>query len=178
MSDATALVFGTAKAPLDESPEVEEQNDTGHVPFDPAYPDSTRDAPYGYKPDGTPYKRHHGKGKRSSGAGNMPASDKQAATAAALLARLNGLFGIALTVSGMPKAAVTLAANNGDFEVMAKEALLADPVLCRKILSAGATSGKAGLLMAYIMLGASTYPAMRDEYRENHPKELELENES
>jgi hypothetical protein len=56
---------------------------------------------------------------------------------------------------------------------MAREALATDPALCKKILSAGATSGKAGLVMAYVMLGATVVPTMRSEYRENHPKELE-----
>lgn len=180
MSDATAPVieFGRTQVPQDEPPETNDGTKSviGHTPFDERYPDSTPDAPFGYKPDGTPYKRHHGKhgGKSSGNAGSrMPATEKQAATAAALLGRLNALFGITLGLAGMPKAAMELAQNNETFEVMAKEALLTDPVLCRKILSAGATSGKAGLIMAYAMLGASTYPAMRDEYRENHPKELE-----
>lgn len=178
MSDATeTLTFKTGPVP-DEGPLTDEVV-AGTVPYDPQYPDSTPEAPFGYKKDGTPYTRHHGKrsgGNTSPGRGSMPASDRQAATAAALLARLNALFGITLTVAGMPRAAVALAENNETFEVMAKEALLTDPALCRKILSAGATSGKAGLVMAYVMLGASTYPAMRDEYRENHPKEIEAEN--
>jgi hypothetical protein len=60
---------------------------------------------------------------------------------------------------------------------MARQSLEADPELCRKILSAGATSGKAGLAMAYLILGANTFPAMRKEYRENHPKDIEEGNE-
>jgi hypothetical protein len=172
MTTATdEIYFGVTTVP-DATPIV---SDDG--PYDPRYPDSTPDAPYGFKPDGTPYKRHHsGHGSRATGTrSNMPATEKQAATAAALLARLNTLFGFALTTAGMPESAATLAENNAMFESMAKEALETDPALCRKILSAGATSGKAGLIMAYVMLGAGTFPEMKREYRSNHPKEIEGE---
>lgn len=164
--------FGLSPAP-DDAPPLDGPEEAG--PFAHLYPDSTPDAPYGRKPDGTPYKRHHGGRGASAGPslGRMPASAKQAETAASLLARLNSLFGITLALAGMPNSAAELAKNNEQFEVMAREALSADPELCRKILSAGATSGKAGLVMAYVMLGVSTVPAMRNEYRENHPKELD-----
>jgi hypothetical protein len=176
MSTATdEITFGVTQIPRDVTPSTD-PDDSG--PFDPRYPDSTPEAPYGYKPDGTPYTRHHGpRGGNRGSRSNMPATEKQAATAAALLARLNTLFGIAFTAAGMPKSAETLAANNAMFEVMAKEALETDPALCRKILSAGATSGKAGLIMAYVMLGASTFPDMKTEYRANHPKEIEEGND-
>ena len=176
MSSATdEISFGVTSIPRDIGPSTDPEPITD-TPYDPRYPDSTPEAPYGYKPDGTPYKRHHsGHGSKAGRAGssNMPATEKQAATAAALLARLNTLFGLALTTAGMPESARTLAANNVMFESMAKEALETDPALCRKILSAGATSGKAGLIMAYVMLGAGTFPDMKAEYRQNHPREIE-----
>lgn len=168
---ATDFDFGVTTIPTDVTPNVADDG----APYDPRYPDSTPDAPYGYKPDGTPYKRHHsGHSSRGGSArGSMPATAKQAETAAALLARLNSLFGFALIAAGMPESAASLAVNNEQFEQMARNALETDPALCRKILSAGATSGKAGLVMAYAMLGVSTFPDMRREYRTNHPKELE-----
>jgi hypothetical protein len=174
MSTATdEISFGVTAIPRDVTPSTDPEPDTG--PYDSRYPDSTPEAPYGYKPNGEPYKRHHsGHGSRGSGTGSrMPATEKQAETAAALLARLNTIFGFVLTAAGMPESAATLAANNVMFESMAKQALETDPALCRKILSAGATSGKAGLIMAYAMLGMGTFPDMKREYRENHPKELE-----
>lgn len=170
--NATEFNFGTAPVPQDIAPPT---GDEEAGPFIDLYPDSTPEAPYGRKPDGTPYKRHHGGHGKSPSTGAakgsaMPAG-RQAETAAALLARLNVLFGFALTTAGMPESAATLAENNAQFEAMAREALSADPALCRKILSAGATSGKAGLAMAYVMLGASTFPSMRAEYKANHPRE-------
>jgi hypothetical protein len=168
--NATEIDFTELTVPADIAPPVE---DTG-APFDPRYPDSTPEAPYGFKPNGEPYKRHHsGHGKTGQTSGRMPATGKQAETAAALLARLNVLVGFALTTAGMPESAMKLAENNQQFEDMARQALETDPALCRKILSAGATSGKAGLVMAYVVLGATTFPAMREEYKINHPKELE-----
>lgn len=170
--NATELNFGVTTIPRDDTPSPEPDN---AGPFDPRYPDSTPEAPYGYKPDGTPYKRHHGGrsgGTASSGRG-APAKARDAESAAWLLSRMNSFIGLALTVAGMPESAATLAANNEDFRRQAEDALLTDPVLCRKILSAGATSGKAGLAMAYVMLGVSTFPDMKREYRQNHPKEIE-----
>jgi hypothetical protein len=171
---ATPIEFGMGSVP-DDPPAfgTDDAAGGGTGPYSDLYPDSTPEAPYGYKPDGTPYKRHHGAGRKNGAVtgSNMPGA-KQAATAAALLARMNVLFGIAFTAAGMPESARALADNNSDFESMARDALEADPALCKKILSVGATSGKAGLVMAYVMLGVNTYPAMRAEYRENHPKEI------
>lgn len=177
MSDDATVMFGSAPAPSHESPEFDEPEIvSGHVPYDARYPDSTKDAPFGYKPDGTPYLRHHGArgGGKSSGP-RMPATDKQAEMAASLLARLNDLVGLSLTMAGMPMSALTLASNNDRFREAARDALQADPDLCRKILSTGAVGGKAGLVMAYVILIGSTFPDMRKEYREAHPKELETE---
>jgi len=160
MSTAT---FETTAIP-DEAPELE------GVPFDPQYPDSTPEAPYGFKPDGTPYRRHHGRGrssgKSSLGGRRTPSSDASAQSAASLLARLNNLIGIGLHTAGLTKTATALMAGNETFETMAYEALLGDPQLCKKILSTGATSGKAGLVMAYSMLAVSVAPAVKEEISE------------
>lgn len=173
MSDAT--VFTVTDIPPDSL-----DSTTGD--FDPEFPGSTPDAPYGFFTEGPnagqPRKRRpKGSGKGTSTVGKMPATDRQAETAASLLARLNSLVGVCLTFAGMPMSAMELEKNNDQFRAMAKEALLADPQLCKKILSTGATGGKTGLAMAYLMLGVQTFPSMKAEYRENHPKEIDNETE-
>jgi hypothetical protein len=107
----------------------------------------------------------------------MPASNANAAAAAALLARVNNLVGVSLHMFGMVNTANALVEANEQFEVMAREALATDPVLCRKILSAGASSGKAGLTMAYIMLGAQMTPAALQEYKAKRAETIEGESE-
>lgn len=101
----------------------------------------------------------HKKSASKSTVKRSAASESQARAAAGLLAKINSMLGIGLMSFGMPMTAETLIKANEDFENMAYEALLNDPALCRKILSAGATSGKAGLVMAYGMLGVSVVPA-------------------
>jgi len=161
---ATDLVFSTGDIPVDETPPLEGYGGD----FDPEFPGSTPNAPYGFKPNGEPYKRRP---KGSGGTGTthtarsnrMPASDKMARNAASLLGRLNSLIAIGLATANMPGTAAAMVENNAQFEEMAYEALLTDPQLCRKILGAGATSGKAGLVMAYGMLGVSLVPAAKSE---------------
>lgn len=151
-SDETSL-------PRDEAPVTDDAPD-----YDPAYPGSTPDAPYGFKADGTPYKRRpSGPRTSSSGRGNMPASNSQATQAAALLGRGNMLIAMIAGFAGMPKTAAQITESNSAFEEMARDALLTDPALCRKILSTGSTSGKAGLVLAYAMLGGSLYPTVKEE---------------
>jgi hypothetical protein len=79
---------------------------------------------------------------------------------------MNMLLGLGLFTAGLERTAESIKEANEQFEVMAYEALQTDPQLCRKILGAGANSGKAGLVMAYVMLGASAFPPMRDEIKE------------
>ena len=149
--------------PSDETPPVVEE-DQGW--YDPEYPHSTPEHPYGYFPksDGTPdfdrprKRRPHGTRKSSGSGSAMPASPKQATAAAAILARMNGILGMGLMALGMPMTATQLATANAEFESMAAGALSTDPALCRKILSAGASSGKAQLAVAYAMLGAAVAP--------------------
>jgi len=162
--------FKKADIPDDESPEL-----------DPAYtlpgdvPDP--DAPYGRKADGTPYKRRPN-GTRKSGSGNakrMPASESLARSAAGLLATANKVIGVGFLTAGFPNTAMQITANNDQFEELAYQALLTDPALCKKILGAGATSGKAGLVIAYSMLIGTTIPTARNEIHEKR-KSRELEN--
>ena len=176
---ATDLVFETIDAPRDDTPDISSETVTGD--YDPEFPGSTPEAPYGYLANGEPRKRRpkgSGKGgnKNPVATGSRtPASEKQAATAAALLARMNAMLGLGLMAMGLPMTAASLAEANDQFESMAKEALMTDPALCRKILSAGATSGKTALVFAYGMLGASVAPAAFVEFKE---RRAEREDES
>lgn len=156
MSD---LAFDTVPVP-DERPPLQ------GVDYDPEFPGSTPEAPYGFKEDGTPYKRRPKGGKRSTAGKRMPASDATARAAAGLLARLNTLVAVGLsTALRLPETGAAILEANERFEVMAFEALQTDPALCKKILGAGATSGKAGLVMAYSMLGVAVIPTALPEVR-------------
>jgi hypothetical protein len=144
---------------LDESPVAE----PSHTDFDPEFPGSTPEAPYGYKEDGTPYKRRHGKRGKRTVVGGVVSSDKQARTAANMLGQINQIFAMALASGRFPRTAEQIAIGNDQFVEMAYQALLSDPALCRKILSAGTTSGKTGLVMAYGMLALSVTPTVRQD---------------
>lgn len=160
-TDVLSPEFRTVDLPQDEKPAID------GVPFDPRYPGSTADAPYGFKPNGEPYKRHHsgnGGSKGGKSVRNMPASDVQARSAAGVLATANKLLGMAL-LPILPATAVAIVDGNEQFEEMAFQALLSDPALCKKILSAGTSSGKAQLFMAYGAFGMSVAPTALAEVK-------------
>ena len=137
----------------------------GATSFDPEFPGSTEEAPYGYKPDGTPYKRRPNGGGRPKGSGIKGKGNESNARAAAnMLCMMNNMLGVSLSMFGLPLTGAAIADANAQFEVMAIEALRTDPALCRKIMSAGATTGKTQLILAYGYLGMSAFPAMREEY--------------
>lgn len=168
MTDAPVLEFRQTTAPTDETPPPDDtQPVVTNGDFDPEYPGSTEEAPYGYTPTGRIRKRPVAN-KSSAGSGRrMPASESSAKSAAGLLARMNEMIAASLTlVVGLPNTGAALIEGNKQFEAMAFEALLTDPALCRKILSAGSTSGKAGLALAYGMLGMGIVPAAFAEVRE------------
>jgi hypothetical protein len=165
---ATDIVFGVPADIPDETPPWEPSDVKGSPDFDPEFPGSTADAPFGYLANGQPRKRRpNGSGPAPSGGTTSvrkhAANPGTAKSAAGLLARLNLLVGLALHTSGLENTAEELKRANATFEELAYEALLADPQLCKKILGAGATSGKAGLVMAYTVLGVSIAPAARTE---------------
>lgn len=151
-------------AVVDEPPDF----DTGPN-FDPEYPGSTPEAPYGYKEDGTPYKRRpRGAGKsasKSTGKRNTVASDAMARSAAGLLAQVNILTGLSLAAFGFNETVETIKEANSRFEEMAYGALLNDPALCKKILSAGTNSGAMQLSMAYLTLGLAIFPSARNDIK-------------
>lgn len=165
---ATMTIEDTA-APLDVAPPT--VSPTGD--YDPEFPGSTPEAPYGFKDNGEPYKRRP-KGSGNTGtkksATRMPASESSARAAAGLLGRLNLLVSFAVASAGMPQTSEAITESNNQFVEMAYESLLTDPALCKKILGAGATSGKAGLVMAYSMLAMSILPAAKSEVTEARAK--------
>jgi len=145
----------------------------GTIPTDDPPPTDTpfpvdADAPYGYKADGTPYKRRRNNtGTAKSAPGRrLVASESQARTAANMLGQINQIMGMALASAQFPRTGGQIVEANAQFVEMAYESLLTDPALCRKILSAGASSGKSGLIMAYGMLTLAVVPAAREEIRE------------
>lgn len=176
---ATDFEIGETSLPMDVTPDFSSESVTGD--YDPEFPGSTPEAPYGFKPDGSPYlRRPKGKGKSGGSSAaktgtlrRTPASEQQAATAAALLARMNLLIGLSLNAMGLPGTSAALVEANDQFENMAREALLTDPALCRKILSAGATSGKTALIMAYGMLGVSVVPSALGEIKARRAEEID-----
>lgn len=156
----------SADLPQDESPDVEQPKSGGD--FDPEFPGSTPDAPYGFKDNGEPYKRRpkgHGKSAGTS-VRKMPASESLARTAAGVLASANVLVGLSLSAFGLTQTAESIGKANADFETMAYNALLNDPALCRKILSAGATGGKTQLALAYASLAMAIFPAAKADIQE------------
>jgi hypothetical protein len=143
--------------------------------YNPDYPYSSEEHPYGYftGSDGSPdfdrprKRRPHG-ARKDAGTGvtkGYPATEKQARAAAKLLAQMNLFIGMGLYAAGLHQTAQELKTANEQFEEMAFNALLADPKLCSKILSAGATSGKAQLTMAYLALGGSLAPLAWQEIK-------------
>lgn len=128
--------------------------------------------------------RFHDECKPSGGSKSMPkkatpASDTLAEQAASMLGMANTLMGAGLAFFGLPLTGEQIKKANEDFEEMAKSALLTDPKLCRKILSAGGTSGAAGLCIAYAALGAQVAPVALMEFKTRKAqKELDNGNDS
>lgn len=161
----TTLSFTEVDIPSDIDAPPPMSDPQGTTAFDPEFPGSTPEAPYGYKPDGTPYKRRpNGGASKSAGTKKTGrANESVAKTAASMLAQINNLVGLSLMAFGFPESASSIAEANNRFEVMATEALKTDPALCKKIMSAGAASGRTALFMAYGYMGMSIAPAMRNE---------------
>lgn len=174
--------FSSTSIP-DEKPSISTGADGD---FDPAYPGSTPDAPYGYFTEGPnagqPRKRRPkgSGGSKSNSTGNRRVANNEAsATAAAnMLARMNSLIGLGIASFGMPLTASAILDANEQFEIMAREALSTDPALCRRILSGGMSSSKAGLIMAYGAVGVAMLPAAQSEIRaKREARASEMEND-
>ena len=133
--------------------------------YDPEFPGSTKEAPYGFKVDGTPYKRRPNSGSRA-GKTVHAKNGASAANAAALLRSINSMVALSLLAFGMPLTGTTIEQAGDQFESMARDALESDPALAKRILSMGANTGKAQLAMAYITLGVAVTPVALAELRE------------
>lgn len=139
--------------------------------YDQDYPYSTEEHPYGFFPleDGTPdFGRPRKRRPKGSGGGGTKSSTSakpsgNARQAARLLAQMNMFVGMGIMSFGFIQTAEQLKAANAGFEEMAYDALVNDPALCKKILSAGASSGKSQLVMAYAMLGVAIVPVAMTE---------------
>lgn len=165
----TALAFETGVIP-DKEPET----DTG-------LPGASDDAPYGYKADGTPYKRRPNGTGRASGTRTSTGSrtDSKARQAAALLTQANDLVTFGVMAIGYGQTAAALSNANEGFADTAFEALRQDEALCNTILRAGTTSAKITLLIAYGMLAVNVAPTALAEVREKRAaKAAETEEES
>ncbi|HWV44403.1 MAG TPA: hypothetical protein VN039_00005, partial [Nitrospira sp.] len=108
------LDFKDVEIPEDNAPPVAMPE--GASSYDPDFPGSTEEAPYGYKADGTPYKRRPNagagrpKGSGSKGVGKV--GESQARAAAQLLGQLNSLVGMSLAAFGMPMTAGSIMEAN------------------------------------------------------------------
>lgn len=177
-SDFDGLTIVEGDVPTDETPTQSQDASTsgasadGDNWFNPDFPYSSEEHPYGYFPDGQggwdfdkPRKnKPRGYGGKGSGVSKgHPASEKSARTAAKLLAQMNLFIGMGISAFGLRMTAQEIVAANDQFEEMAYNALLSDPKLCAKILSAGMSSGRSQLMFAYLALaGALTPVAMED----------------
>lgn len=152
----TLTLEESTERPTDEQP-----------PLDPTeYGDvegATKEAPYGYTKSGRIRSKPLGSSTRK---GSMPASESQAKAAAAILASGNAMLGAGLYSFGFLASAQEVEAGNERFEQMAYDALLADPAMCKKILSLGSSSAKVQLLVAYGMLASRVAPAAITELKE------------
>lgn len=194
MNEQNDFTIGEGSVPPDETPDfTPDPVDPGNPAdprnwSDPDFPYSTPEAPYGYftissKDDSPDYtrprkRRPQGRGSRSGvERGNYPASEKSARTAAKLLAQMNLFVGMGISAFGLRLTARELVKANDQFEEMAYNALLSDPKLCQKILSAGAQSGKTQLMFAYVALGGSLAPMAWSEMRASRAERDAAEND-
>lgn len=124
------------------------------------------EAPYGYTASGRIRKRPIGSrvGDASPRKAGM-SNEKLARQAAALLAQVNNIVAVGLTIAGMPGTASAIANANDGFEEQAYNALLPDPALCRSIVRVGGTSSKVSLLIAYGMFTVQIAPVAVMEAR-------------
>ncbi len=123
----------------------------------------------GRKPTKCPdHKTGSGTGTKRSGNNHVLAQQ-----AAAALAQINSIGVVVLMTTSFDQTASTIADRNEAFEAAAYNALITDPALCRQILRAGTSSAKVSLMVAYAMLAASVYPALREEVRDKRAARLE-----
>ena len=103
--------------------------------------------------------------------------NSKAREAAGVLAQVNGLVAVGLSVAPgawrMPATASAIAEANEAFEEAAARALAADPKLTTLILRAGQVSGGVSLLIAYGAFGIAVAPVAVMEARANRAAEVD-----
>lgn len=121
------------------------------------------------------YCAEHKKGTTRTGVKSSTAKNERlAAQATDALMQMNGLASLVFMLSGMP---MTAQAVNGAEEGLREQvhaALITDPELATKILSAGTHSAKISLVIAYGMFAAAVVPVGVMEFKQNKERrELE-----
>lgn len=101
-----------------------------------------------------------------------------AAQATEALVQINNMAAVGLMVMSYPETAGAISDRETTFREQTYNALLTDPGLCRTILRAGTTSGKAALAIAYGMFFTSLAPVAVMEFKERRAANSDSENES
>lgn len=98
---------------------------------------------------------------------STPKNDRLAAQATDALMQINGLGALVCMLSGMPMTATAITGAEEGLREQVKAALITDPDLCNKILSAGTHSAKISLVIAYGMFAAAVLPVGIMEFKQN-----------
>lgn len=118
---------------------------------------------------------HKKSGTRTGVKSSTPRNDKLAAQATDALMQINGLGALVCMLAGMPMTAAAINNAEEGLREQVKAALITDPDLASKILSAGTHSAKISLVIAYGMFAAAVAPVGVMEFKANKARR-ELEN--
>lgn len=110
---------------------------------------------------------HKRSGTRTNVRSSTPKNDKLAAQATDALMQMNGLAALVCMLSGMPMTAAAINNAEEGLREQVKAALITDPDLASKILSAGTHSAKISLVIAYGMFAAAVVPVGVMEFKAN-----------
>lgn len=156
------------------------QDDTPDISGVPEYACETcgKELHYGGRGRKPKFCDEHKRSSSPRSTGGATSNEKLASAALDILVQANNLCGMGLMLMQMPRTASAIAMREDPFRVQALEALKADPALCKMILKAGATSGKAMLFMAYGMLAISIAPVALEEIKEKKAAKQEQSEES
>ena len=114
------------------------------------------------------YCDEHKKGGRRTGVkASTPKNERLAAQATDALMQINGIAALICMLSSMPMTAEAINKAEDGLREQVKAALITDPDLCNKILSAGTHSAKISLVIAYGMFAATVAPVAVLEFRQN-----------
>jgi hypothetical protein len=169
---ALSFVEDTADAPpRDTTPPFADGGD-----FNPEYPGSTKEAPYGFTREGKPrvrkpYRYGDGQGGTTDNkAGRSPQNEKLAQQASDVLTTGVSIVGTIAMAVGFQRTAGAMAANIDGLAARNVAALQTDPALCRMILRAGPASARLVLVGSFAMFGFQVAPTAVAEWREFRDK--------